>query len=139
LRYAVDRKGGTQENTWSALVNTSLSGQANLESALGGISLPLWLRDCIIGLYGDDAVAGIATEYTHPSWSYRSLFTALNGSYQLVPRPLTNGVGLTLSYKESSSAYLRFGVAAGAFGTLTLSSGGAAPPSTVLLAIMRTK
>jgi hypothetical protein len=139
LRYAVDRKGGTQENTWAALVNTSLTGRANLENALGGISLPLWLRDCIIGLYGDDAVAGIASEYTHQSWSYRSLFIALNGSYQLVPRNLTTGVGLTLSYKEGSTAYLRFGVPASAFATLALNSGGAAPPSTVHLAIMRTK
>jgi hypothetical protein len=91
-------------------------------------------------MYADDAVAGIAAEYTNLSWSYRSIYGALNGSYQLVPRNLSNGTGLTLSYSRSGgTAYARFGVPTGGFAGITALSGGVAPTSPYALIVVRTK
>jgi hypothetical protein len=139
LRYAADRVGGTEPAFWSKLVDSNLGGKANLQNAIGA-DPDAWLRDFTAAMYADDAVSGVATEYTQPSWSFRSLFTALNGSYQLAPRPLTNGVGLTLSYAPGGgSSYTRFGVPATGFATLTALSGGVAPTSPFALIVVRTK
>jgi hypothetical protein len=140
LRYASDRLNGVETAFWSSLVNTQATGTANLSAAIGGASVDDWVRDWTAANYGDDAVAGIATQYTHPSWSYRSLYIALNGSYQLVPRLLDNGVGLTLSYSRGGgTAYARFGVPASGFAKVTALSGGVAPTSPYALIVMRTK
>jgi len=140
LRYASDRVNGVETAFWQSLINTQNTGITNLSSAIGGADVNDWVRDWTAANYGDDAVAGIATQYTHPSWSYRSLYTALNGSYQLVPRPLTNGVGLTLSYSRGGgTAYARFGVPASGFAQVTALSGGVAPTSPYALIVMRTK
>ena len=139
LRYAADRVGGTEATTWYNLVNTTLTGTANLQAVLGA-DPNLWLRDWIAAMYADDAVAGISPEYQNPSWNYRSLYIALNGTYQLVPRPLTNGVGLTLSYSRGGgTAYARFGVPTNGFASLTALSGGLPPATPYSLIVMRTK
>jgi hypothetical protein len=140
LRYSADRLNGTDATFWSALVNTQTTGTTNLSSALGGANVNDWVRDWTAANYADDAVSGIASQYTHPSWSFRSLYTALNGSYQLVPRPLTNGVGLTLSYSRGGgTAYARFGVPTSGFAKVTALSGGVAPTSPYALIVTRTK
>ena len=51
----------------------------------------------------------------------------------------TDGVGLTLSYVNGAAAYLRLATPAGGNATLTFSSGGNPPPSTMLFTIVRTK
>jgi hypothetical protein len=139
LRYASDRVGGTETAFWSKLVDSNLEGKANLENAIGA-DPDAWLRDFTAAMYADDAVTGVAPEYTQPSWSFRSMYSALNGSYQLVPRALTNGVGLTLSYaRGGGTSYTRFGVPASGFATLTALSGGAVPSSPFALVVVRTK
>jgi hypothetical protein len=89
-------------------------------------------------MYTDDAVSGVSTVYTQPSWSFRSLFVALYGSYQLTARPLTNNVGLTLAHSYQAASYLRFGVAANNHARLTTTTSGALP-STFAMTIVRTK
>ena len=123
----------------SKLVDSNLEGKANLENAIGA-DPDAWLRDFTAAMYADDAVTGVAPEYTQPSWSFRSMYSALYGSYQLVPRALTNGVGLTLSYaRGGGTSYTRFGVPASGFATLTALSGGAVPSSPFALVVVRTK
>jgi len=140
LRYSADRLNGTDATFWSALTNTQQIGTANLSSALGGASVNDWMRDWIAANYADDAVGGTDAKYTHPSWSYRSLYTALNGSYQLAPRALTSATPLTLSYSRGGgTAYARFGVPASGFASVTALSGGVAPTSPYTLIVMRTK
>jgi hypothetical protein len=139
LRYAVDRVNGTQSQFWYDLVNTQNIGTANLTAVIGADPNE-WLRDFTTAMYSDDAVAGIASQYTQPSWSFRSLYTALNGSYQLAPRLLTNATTLTLSYSRGGgTAYARFGVPATGFATVTALSGGVPPTSPYSVAIIRTK
>ncbi|HEU0054472.1 MAG TPA: hypothetical protein VFQ39_14895, partial [Longimicrobium sp.] len=63
-----------------------------------------------------------------------------NGSYQLVPRNLTNNVGLTLSYSRGGgSAYARFGVPTGQIAGITALSGGVPPTSPYRMIVVRTK
>jgi hypothetical protein len=82
----------------------------------------------------------MATQYTTPSWNYRALYALLFGSYSLLPRPLTNNVGLTLSYSNGGgTAYARFGVPTAGFAKVTALSGGVAPTSPYSLIVVRTK
>jgi hypothetical protein len=139
LRYSSDRLNGSDAAFWFSLVNSTTAGKANLQ-AVTGANPDDWTRDFIAAMYADDAVAGVASQYTQPSWSFRSLYAALNGSYQLVPRPLTNGVALTLSYSRGgSTAYTRFGVPTGAFAGVTALSAGLPPTSPYALIVVRTK
>lgn len=139
LRYAADRKGGTESAFWSGLVDGTGTGKANLQ-AVTGADPNQWLRDFVVAMYADDAVGGIGAEHQNASWNYRSMFIALNATYQLVPRPLTNGTPLTLSYsRDGGAAYVRFGVASNKAASFSVTSGSAAPPSTALFALMRTK
>ncbi|HEU4455146.1 MAG TPA: Ig-like domain-containing protein, partial [Longimicrobium sp.] len=139
LRYSADRLGGSEPAFWASLVNTTLTGKANLQNAMGS-DPDLWYRDFVAAMYADDAVAGVAPIYTQPSWNFRSLYIALNGSYQLVPRLLTNNTPLTLSYSRGGgTAYARFGVPAAGFATLTALSGGVAPTSPYQLIVVRSK
>jgi hypothetical protein len=140
LRYAVDRVNGTDATFWFNMVNSNLEGIPNIQNAIGGAAPNDWLRDFTASLYTDDAVAGIAPQYTDPSWNYRALYALLFGSYSLLPRPLTNNVGLTLSYSlGGGTAYTRFGVPAAGFASVVALSGGVPPVSPYALIVVRTK
>ncbi|HKP76019.1 MAG TPA: Ig-like domain-containing protein [Longimicrobiaceae bacterium] len=142
LRYSADRLNGVEAAFWSSLVNTQATGVTNLTSAIGGADVDDWVRDWTAATYADDAVSGMATQYTHPSWNFRSLYGALYSGYAnvLIPRPLSNGVGLTLSYSRGGgTAYARFGVPASGFAHVTALSGGVPPTSPYALIVMRTK
>jgi hypothetical protein len=139
LRYAADRSNGNDAQLWFNLVNSETSGLANLQSTMGVDPLE-WTRDFVSAMYADDAVAGIAPAQQVTSWNFRSLYIALNTAYQLVPRPLANGVGLTLSYSRGGgTAYARFGVPTGGFAALTALSGGLPPTSPYALIVVRTR
>jgi hypothetical protein len=139
LRYSADRLNGDDAQLWFNLVNSPDIGLANLQSTMGVDPLE-WTRDFVSAMYADDAVAGIGPAQQVTSWNFRSLYIALNTSYQLVPRPLTNGVALTLSYSRGGgTAYARFGVPTGAFASLTALSAGLPPTSPYSLIVVRTK
>lgn len=139
LRYAADRVGGTEASFWASLVDSDLTGKANIAAAINA-DADQWMADWVTAMYADDAVTGIGAQYTTLSWNYRSLYGALNGSYQLVPRTFTNNTTLTLSYSRDGGAIFgRFGIPASGFATVTTLSGGLPPTSTVLLRIVRTK
>jgi hypothetical protein len=139
LRYSADRVNGTDSQLWFNLVNDAGTGLANLQSVLGVDPLT-WSRDFVSAMYADDAVAGIGAAQQVTSWNFRSLYIALNGSYQLVPRALTNGTGLTLSYSRGGgTAYARFGVPSGGFAGMTALSGGIPPTSPYELIVVRTR
>ena len=139
LRYSADRfaPGGSQQAFWSSFIRTA-TGRTNLQEVLG-VDPTLWLRDFTAATYADDAVSGIATQYTQPSWNFRSVYGGLGG-FPLGTRPLSNGVALTLSYSlGGGTAYQRFGVAANSFARVVATSGGVPPTGPVHLIVMRTK
>lgn len=122
LRYAADRKGGTQQQTWFNLVNSSTSGIANLNNVFGS-ALPL-IRDWSVSVYTDDAVATEA-RFTQPSWNTRNIQAGINnGVFPLKTQPLANGTTSPFLVKAGSAPFARFGVAAGARAELRTTSGG---------------
>jgi len=140
LRYALDRNASGDAGLIHALVNSNSTGMTNMQNVFG-VNLIDWAHDFDIAAYTDEVVAGVAPKYTIPSWSYRSLYTALNGSYQLAVDPLSNGVALgpfVLRY-GGGTRYARFGVAPGVSANVLLTNGGVAPTSTITTALVRTK
>jgi hypothetical protein len=139
LRYSADRVNGNDETFFFNLVNSNLEGKSNVQNAIGGGSPNDWLRDFTAAMYADDNAFSVATEYQNPSWNFRSVYGGLGG-FALLPRPLTNGVGLTLSYSQGGgTAYTRFGIPTAAFAGVTALSGGTPPVSPYALIVTRTK
>ncbi|HKP76018.1 MAG TPA: Ig-like domain-containing protein [Longimicrobiaceae bacterium] len=145
LRYAADRKGGTQSATWNALVNSTTTGLPNLQNVLGTDPLP-WYRDFAAAMYIDDAAGSPPTVYTQPSWNFRNLYANLDYdggpactcAYELAVRNPSNGVGDTFTLANGgAAAYLRMGVSSGAFAGVTVLSSGVPPGSTVRVAVVR--
>lgn len=127
LRYAADRRGGTERDLWQALVNTKEQGVVNLNAQMGGNALN-WMRDWSISVYADNRVPGIAGVYNQPSWNYHDMLSSprysSGGQSPLDVRQLANGAQLPLSLRAGSGAYVRFGVAPGTRAELRTTSGG---------------
>ncbi|HEU0051861.1 MAG TPA: hypothetical protein VFQ39_01745, partial [Longimicrobium sp.] len=145
LRYASDRDGRNPSAFFSALLNSTTSGTANLQAVLGTDPLP-WARDWTAAMYADDAGIGTAAPYTNPSWNFRSLYANLDYSpgpacscaYELAVRDPSNGVADAFSLAEGgAAAYARVGVSPGAFAGVRILSGGVTPPSTVRVTVIR--
>jgi hypothetical protein len=141
LRYIADRKGGNQNTFWASLVDSNLTGNANLQNAIGaGNDLTTWLRDWTMAVYADDAVVGASADFSHQSWNYRSLYIALNGSYQLSLRLLSDNTSLTLNYVAGGgSSHARFAVSTNSTATLLLRSNSNPPNTTVNMTLMRVR
>ena len=137
LRYAADRKAGTERNTWFALVNNTAVGQANFNSVFGDIIT--MTRDWSVAQYADDAGLPVAAKYIHPSWNFRSILPALNnGRFPLLTRSLAaTPVDITLN--GGGAAYVRFRVAAGTSASVASSSSGQSVPASVDLMLLRTQ
>jgi hypothetical protein len=146
LRYAADRRGGSEAAFWSALAGSTLTGMDNLQAALGADPLPLY-RDFTAAMYADDATGlAPAPAFTQPSWNFRALYSALDFDpaagctcvYPLAVRNPANGVADNVTLAEGGgTAYLRMGVSAGAFAGVTVRSAGATPPATVRMTVIR--
>jgi len=144
LRYAADRKGGTQRSTWYALVNSSTSGLANLANVFGSDAFGTsrgWLRDWAVSNFADDAGVTVSAAYMQPSWNFRNLLPALTKSpYPVVTHALVEGTPVSLSLGGGAgAAYLRFRVAAGGTATVATTSGSSALPSALDMALVRTQ
>jgi len=143
LRYAADRNGGAQPALWSALAAGADTGMANLANRLGTDPRP-WFRDWAAAMYLDDAVPGVAAQYTQPSWNFRSVYAGLDFNpgpgcdcvYPLGVRPAANGIAQTFTLSAGAgAAYVRMGVPASAFAGVTST----APSGTLAVVVMRTK
>jgi hypothetical protein len=138
LRYALDRKNAGDAALIRALVNSQVTGLLNLQTVFGADPNE-WMRDFLVGLYADDAVAGAAAQYSLPSWNYRSVYGGLSG-FPLATDSLTNDTALDFTLDRGGGArYARFGVAPGRTATLTLTEGGAPPAPAIVTALVRTK
>jgi hypothetical protein len=147
LRYAADRRVGTEASFWNALVNTSNRGLANLQAVLGTDPLP-WFRDFAAAMYADDA-AGLSpeVEFTQPSWNFRSIYGALDytgdggaDGYPLAARNPSNGVTDSVTLLPGgAAAYLRMGVPSSGFAGVTVRRAGVAPGAHIRLAVIRRK
>jgi Big-like domain-containing protein len=137
LRYSADRKGGSQQSTWSALVNTTASGQANFNAVFGNIITNT--RDWAVAQFADDAGLAVPANYTNPSWNLRSILPPINGGkYPLLTHALL-GAPVTITLDGGGAAYLRFSVAANAPAIIGATSSGQPVPGAVDFILLRTQ
>jgi len=120
-------------------VNAKTTGVANLASALGASALSTEMRDWAISVLLDDSGTAVDSRYQQPSWNFRSIITrdGTSVSFPLFTRTLSNGTTTALTLASHGVSFLRFSVASGQEALLTTTSGGAALPSTVQLALVR--
>lgn len=133
LRYAADRRGTSDGDTWFQLVNSTTTGIANLTNVFGS-GLINEFRDWGTSVLTDD-LTGVAATYQQPSWNYRSIYAALASSSVFPLSTVSLTTPRTVSLVRGANAYLRFAVAAG--GVPSVQWTGA--PSTVQFTIVRTK
>ncbi len=141
LRYALDQSPSAPTTYTRALVNTTLWGMANF-NAVFGTAIPGGLlaaqRQMAIANFTDNSGVTVDAKYTFLSWNFRSVLTGF-GQFPLLTRALTPTKPAAFPIRGGGASYLRFGVGAGATGTITSSSGAAAVPATVELILIRTK
>jgi hypothetical protein len=125
LRYAADRRGGSEQTFWFNLVNQPDTGYTNLQVALAA-DPQLYFRDWTVSHYADDVVPGAPTRFQQPTWNLRSIFSlnVLGGSYPLRVRTLTAGATANTAIRSSTAAYFRFAVPAGGTGDIRVSQQG---------------
>jgi hypothetical protein len=137
LRYSADRKGGTEQSTWFALVNSTVEGQANFNAVFGDIIT--MSRDWAVAQFVDDAGLNSSPNYANPSFHFRSILPAINGgNFPLFTRPLL-GAPVGIALNGGGAAYLRFRVAANVPATIGAASSGQPVPSAVDFVLMRTQ
>jgi hypothetical protein len=133
LRYAADRKGGTESGIWRSLVDSPYTGLTSISFVFGDAYS--YFREWVVAQFTDDA--GFATDASHifASWNFRSVLLRLNtnnNSYPLATRALLSSSSFSLS--GGSAGYLRFRVNGGLNGTIN-----ATIPSVVDLILVRTQ
>ena len=137
LRYSADRKGGVEQSSWTALVNSTSAGQTNFNAVFGDIIS--MSRDWAVAQFMDDAGLGAASNYTHPSWNYRSILPAINsGQFPLLTRSLLD-IPLDITLNGGSAAYLRFRILANAPSAISATSSGQPVPGAIDFILVRTQ
>ena len=108
LRYAKDRHAlanpGVPDTFIQDLVDSDLTGLANLEQAIGGADPIDWLQDGLVALYVDDLVPGVAAAHTFPTWNLRSIYGQLGG-YLLRVQPLAADSTQQVTLEAGGSAW----------------------------------
>jgi hypothetical protein len=146
LRYAADRASTSDGTLWFDLVNTSLTGTANLQHALGITSSTLLgqLRDFTISVYADDWIPGVATKYTQPSWNMRDSYNAFADPKPHYPletggTPLNDGEPLSINILTGGFQLLRFHTLSGTntFIQIKGANGATLPPNTIITLIRK--
>jgi hypothetical protein len=142
LRYAADRRSGSESEFWRRLIDAQVTGYDNLAGALQASPMD-WMQDWVVSLYTDDFIA-VPVQYTQPSWHSRSILPALSsnaGSYPLRVQSLTSGEAnrVRVDLVGGGSAFLRLAVRAGQQGEVVTTSGGATAPSRLRMTIVRTR
>ena len=135
LRYAADHRGTSDSDTWFKLVNSTTTGIANLQNVFSS-GLASIFRDWAIATVADD-ITGVNSQWQHPSWNFRSVYTFIPSikSYPLATVTVGEGSPLSVTLNGGSAAYVRFGVAAGQTGSVKWDT----QSSAVVVSIVRLK
>jgi hypothetical protein len=122
---------------WRSLVNSTTTGQANFNAVFGDIVTET--RDWAVAQYADDIGLGVSSNYTNPSWNFRTLMPIVNsGTFPLLTRTL-GSAPIDISLVGGAASYVRFAIGSGTPAMLTISSSGQSLPSAVDVIVMRTK
>jgi uncharacterized protein YjdB len=138
LRYAADRKGGAERDTWRALVNSRSNGAANFAAVFGNL-VPM-VRDWTVAQFVDDIGLNPLAKYTNPSWNFRSVMPAVNNQqFPLATSQLIDGTPLSLSLVGGGAAYVRFGIASNVVAAIAASASGQPLSSNIDFVLVRTQ
>jgi hypothetical protein len=111
LRYVADRTNLSERDIWYKLVNSQVSGFANLQQVAGQDPLRLY-RDWTIATYADDLVATTDSRFQELSWNQRSILSRIFDNPALLkPGPLTPAVPVLVPLYGGGATYFQFGVA----------------------------
>lgn len=144
LRYSADRHGGGDQPFFFKLVNSRISGIANMRQVIGTSPVD-WAQDWTLSVYTDDAVPGIEPRFMQPSWNFRSVMpvvTELYGegrNFPLLVHPLTSGASQGYNIRGGGATYLRFGIGGSSRVGLRLTQGDSVPPASLRFSIVRTR
>lgn len=145
LRYLADHRGASDGDTWSQLVNTSLTGQQNLAHVFGATYMTQ-IRDWATTVFSDDIPGVTDTRFLEPSWNLRDIFPRLVdgngtplGKYPLSVIPLSDGVASNQSIYSGGAAYFRFSVPANGQASVDWSNGQLPPSAFLQFTLVRTK
>jgi hypothetical protein len=148
LRYVADHTSRSDATLFEALTNSRVSGLENLNEVLGSGSLE-WLRRWGVSVYTDDlpALQGRGDPHLRqPSWNFRDVMPHVG---ELLERPEANGFPLPVRRlgpaqnatfelpAGGSGIALARGEGSGRPGRLLTSSGGATPPSSLSVTVVR--
>jgi hypothetical protein len=140
LRYLADRNGASDGDVFARLVNSSATGNANLQAVFGKDVASL-VRDWSVSQAVDD-VQAVAPELQQKSWNWHSVFGGVTASPNLYPLTVTHMSASTSEYSGSvvpgGSAFFNFSVPANDTATFTL-GGQVAAGSNLQLVIVRTE
>lgn len=143
LRYAADRKGGDEAAFWRTIIDGEAVGYQNLMDALGASPMT-WIHDWAVALYVD-RITDVPERFRNPSWSYRTIlpWVDLNaGVYPLTVRILrTRFDPREASYElgPGGAGFARIVVPATTRAAIRIDSGGALPPASLRLTVVRTR
>jgi hypothetical protein len=135
LRYAADHRGTSDADTWFKLVNSTTTGQANLQNVFGA-GLPNMFRDWAVATIADN-VQAVGPEWQDPSWNFRGLYDFISStkSYPLATVTVGDGSPLSVTLNGGGAAYVRFSVAAGQVANVNWDS----PSTGVAMSLVRVK
>ena len=141
LRYAADRRVGSETQMWFQLANPPIDVHGianitrNITDDLGG-----WIRDWTIANYADDFVPGAQGVITHPSWNTRSIIEGVGQGFWPLDTQQLETAGITsVNIADGTGTYLRFGVRPNSVGGGRISARGATVPAGFALSVLRTK
>jgi hypothetical protein len=139
LRYLADQRSTTGDKVFYQLVNSTLSGIANVQKVFGS-TFPSDVRDWNVSHAVDD-VSPVPAELTQPSWNWHSIFPPLYSGalYPLKFQVMTDGTSYGGSVVGGGAAFYKLAVPANGSATLTLGGQSASAGSHLQLVVVRTQ
>ncbi len=141
LRYAADRRQGSDEGFFRALVDGPQVGWANLATRVGGeTTLRRWYSDWSVANYADDRVSGISPDFRLQSWSHPTIFQGLQvDRFPIRTRPLGSTSPSSLDLQAGGAAYFRFRVPGPSAARIVTSVGDGPIPEVFQYTLLRTR
>jgi hypothetical protein len=137
LRYLADQRSTTGDKAFYSLVNSTLTGIANVQKVFG-TTFPQDVRDWNVSHAVDD-VASVSAELTQPSWNWHSIFPVLYTTYPLNYQVMTDATSYSGSVIGGGAAYYKLSVPANGSATVTLTGQSASAGSHLQLVVVRTQ
>lgn len=138
LRYAADRKGGSSEAFFKALVDSPRTGVPNLAGVLGEDPIDL-MQSWTVSVYMDDlGTPGAPERFSQKSWNMRSLIGFFNdGEFPLEVLALGTSGSTTVGLKGGGAAFITVESPPGRQGIVRATADNRTPPDALRISVVR--